>query len=177
MTSFGLELIERAESLGMVIDISHLNDEGFWDVMDVTQNPVIATHANCRVLASSRRNLTDDQIKALAATGGIIGVNTIDVFIDDNPEKSTIAKLIDHVDHIAALVGIEHVGIGLDLCDHVKDYHHTPNPFVTRDLIKSHGQLTDITAGLIDRGYADKDIIAILGGNFQRLFSQVLIKP
>lgn len=177
LTAFGLELIERAESLGMIIDISHLNDEGFWDVMDVTRKPVIATHANCRALASSKRNLTDDQIKTLAATGGIIGVNTIDAFIDDDPEKCTIARLIDHVDHIADLVSIEHVGIGLDLCDHVKDYHHIPKPFVTRDLIESHDQMADITAGLIERGYSDEDIIAILGENFRRVFGQVLLKP
>ena len=75
------------------------------------------------------------------------------------------------------LAGIEHVGIGLDLCDHVKDYHHIPKPFVTRDLIESHDQMADITAGLIERGYSDEDIIAILGGNFRRVFGQVLLKP
>jgi len=177
LTTFGLELIERAESLGMIIDISHLNDEGFWDVMDVARKPVIATHANCRALASSKRNLNDEQIKALAATGGVIGVNTIDAFVHDDPETRTIARMIDHVDHIADLAGIEHIGIGLDLCDHVKDYHHIPKPFVTRDLIKSHDQMGNITAGLIDKGYTDEDIIAILGGNFRRVFGQVLLKP
>ena len=177
LTAFGVELIERAESLGMIIDISHLNDEGFRDVIDVARKPVIATHANCRAVASSKRNLTDEQIKALTATGGIIGVNTIDAFVHDDPEKRTIARLIDHVDHIADLAGIEHIGIGLDLCDHVKDYHHIPKPFVTHDLIESHDQMTDITAGLIERGYSDEDIIAILGGNFRRVFGQVLLKP
>ncbi len=177
LTAFGLELIERAESLGIIIDISHLNDEGFWDVMNAARKPAIATHANCRAVASSKRNLTDEQIKALAATGGIIGVNTIDAFVHDDPERRTIARLIDHVDHIAYLAGIEHIGIGLDLCDHVKDYHHIPEPFVTRDLIESHDQMAVITAGLIERGYADEDIIAILGGNFRRVFGQVLLKP
>ena len=177
LTAFGLELIDRAESLGMIIDISHLNDEGFWDVIDVARKPVIATHANCRAVASSKRNLTDEQIKALVATGGVIGINTIDAFIRDDSEKSTIAYLIDHVDHIADLTGIEHIGIGLDLCDHVKDYHHIPKPFVTHDLILGHHQLGEITAGLIARGYTDGDIIAILGGNFRRVFGQVLLKP
>jgi membrane dipeptidase len=174
LTAFGIELIQRAETLGIVIDVSHLNDEGFWDVMDVATKPVIVTHANSRAIAPVKRNLTDGQINALVETGGVIGLNTIDAFIHENPEKRTIATLIDHVDHMVDLVGINSIGIGLDLCDHVKDYHHTPKPFHTRDLIASHHQMVDITAGLIDRGYTDKDIIAILGGNFKRVFEQVL---
>jgi membrane dipeptidase len=174
LTAFGIDLIERAEALGIVIDVSHLNDEGFWDVLDVAAKPVVATHANCRAIGNSMRNLTDEQIRALAATGGVIGVNTIDAFVHDDPEKRTIATWIDHVDHLVALVGIDHIGIGLDLCDHVHNYHHTPKAFVTRDLIQDHGQLADITGGLIRRGYSDRDIIAILGGNFRHLFAEII---
>ncbi len=174
LTAFGVDLVERAEALGIVIDVSHLNDEGFWDVLEVATNPVIASHANCRAIGKSMRNLTDAQIKALAATGGVIGVNTIDAFVHDDPAQRTLATLIDHVDHLVDLAGIEHVGIGLDLCDHVSNYHHTPKAFITRDLIENHGQLADITAALIERGYRDEKIAAILGGNFLRVFEQIL---
>lgn len=97
----------------------------------------------------------------------------IDAFVHDDPDQRTLATLIDHVDHLVDRVGIDHVGIGLDLCDHVNDYHHTPKAFVTRDLIPDHGHLVDITAGLIERGYTDDDIMAILGGNFRRVFTQI----
>ncbi len=174
LTAFGMDLVERAEVLGIVIDVSHLNDEGFWDVLDVATKPVIATHANCRKIGGSMRNLTDEQIKALAATGGVIGINTIDAFVHDDPDQRTMATLIDHIDHLVDLVGIGHVGIGLDLCNHVNNYHQIPKSFVTCDLIPDHGRLTDITAGLIEREYTDDDIIAILGGNFRHVFSQII---
>ena len=174
LTAFGVDLVEQAEALGIVIDVSHLNDEGFWDVLAVATKPVIASHANCRVICKSMRNLTDEQIRALAATGGVIGVNTIDAFVHDDPDQRTIETWIDHVDHLVDLAGIDHVGIGLDLCDHVNNYHHTPKAFVTHDLIQDHGQLADITCGLIERGYPDEDIAAILGGNFRQVFKRII---
>ena len=174
LTAFGLDLIEKAEALGMFIDVSHINDEGFEDVLAAATQPVIASHSNCRALAPSRRNLTDAQIEALAEKGGVIGVNAIDAFVRDNQTDATVDALIDHVDHIVQVAGIAHVGIGLDLCGSFIDYHHMPKPLVTQDVIKGHQDLGALTAGLIERGYSDEDILRILGGNFMRVFEQIL---
>ena len=174
LTAFGVELVSKAEALGMFIDVSHMNDEGFWDVMAVSQKPVIASHSNCRALAGSMRNLSDDQIKALAAKGGVMGMNALDVFVRDGKPDAAVSHLIDHVDHIVRLAGIDHVGIGLDLCDSFKNYLNIEGPLNTRDVIKSHAELGEFTAGLIQRGYSDDDILLILGGNFMRVFNAIL---
>ena len=174
LTAFGVDLIEKAESLGMFIDVSHINDEGFWDAMDATKKPVIASHSNCRSLAGSMRNLTDDQIKALAHKGGVIGMNALNAFIRNNETETTVAHLLDHVDHIVNIAGIEHVGIGFDLCDSFKNYLSLEAPLETCDVIKSHAELGEFTAGLIDRGYSDDDILLVLGGNFMRIFTAIL---
>ena len=87
LTPFGVRLVEKAEKLGMFIDVSHLNDEGFWDLMEIASRPVIASHSNCRSLADTMRNLDDEQIRALAKNGGVIGMNSVNMFTD--PDKKT----------------------------------------------------------------------------------------
>ncbi len=174
LTPFGVELIEKAETLGMVIDVSHINDEGFWDVMEVATRPLIASHSNCRKLAGTMRNLSDDQIKAIAQNGGVIGMNSVNQFIRDGGENITIDQFIDHVDHIVKICGIAHVGIGFDLCDSFKNFLQVEMPIETHDVIKTHAGLGEFTAELITRGYKDDEIIAILGGNFMRVFSEIL---
>lgn len=177
LTSFGVEVIEMAEALGMFIDVSHLNDEGFWDVMKFAKKPVIASHSNCRTLVNSMRNLTDDQIKALAEKGGVIGINALSKFtgnISENSPRLTAEDLLEHVDHIVTLVGIEHVGLGFDFCDSLQNFLMMPESLGTYDVLKGHGSLHKITSGLIKRGYSDKDIVLILGGNFMRVFEATL---
>ena len=174
LTPFGIELIEAAEALGMFIDVSHLNDEGFWDVIDVATKPIIASHSNCRSLAGSMRNLTDEQIRAMAANGGVVGMNAIDVFVRDNEPDVTISHFVDHVDHIANLVGVQHVGLGFDLCDSHANFMEMAPAIESKDTIDTHAGLGEFTQELIIRGYSDKDIIKILGGNFMRFFTEIL---
>ncbi len=174
LTPFGIDLIEKAEDLGMFIDVSHINDEGFWDVMDVVSRPLIASHSNCRALAGTMRNLDDEQIEAVAKNGGVIGMNSVNLFIREDEPEVTISHFIDHVDHIAKIGGIEHVGIGFDLCDSFVDFLQVGRAIETHDVIKTHAGLGEFTAGLITRGYNDDDIIAILGGNFLRVFGDIL---
>ena len=178
LTAFGVELVEAAENLGMFIDVSHLNDEGFWDVMKIAKKPVIASHSNCRVLASSMRNLTDEQVKALATKNGIIGMNACSTFIADSDEEVDVEHFVRHVDHIVNLTGgIEHVGIGFDFCDFLRVLK--PEPAVKRprkgfDVISGHKNCKEFTEGLIRHGYTDEQIGLILGGNFLNLFKKVL---
>ena len=174
LTPFGIELIEQAEQLGMVVDLSHLNDEGFWDAVEIARQPLIASHSNCRALAGSMRNLTDAQIEALARTGGVMGMNGVSAFIRDDGRPADADQLADHLDHVVQIAGIEHVGIGFDFCDGFKNYLNLERALDTKDALGGHQETARFTEALFRRGYADGDIRAVLGGNFMRVFQQVL---
>ena len=174
LTPFGRALVEKAEDLGMLIDVSHLNEAGFRDVMAVTQSPVIASHSNCRTLADTPRNLRDEQIEALAEQGGVMGMNAISAFVGNRRRKCGVADMLDHVDHVVKIAGIRHVGIGFDFCSGFKNHLSLPHALETYDVLPGHHHLRDFTAGLIQRGYSDDDIELILGGNFVRVFEKVL---
>jgi len=178
ITDFGVQLIEKAEDLGMFIDVSHLNDEGFWDVMEIAKNPVIASHSNCRALVDTKRNLTDKQIKAIASKNGVIGMNVDSVFTANDDKKANVESLINHVDHIAKLVGVKYVGVGFDFCDRLRQYEpqRTSNstsrkPF---DVLKGHKKINKFVQALIERGYKDEEIELILGENFMRVYKEIL---
>ena len=173
LTPFGVKLVEKAEQLGMVIDLSHINDEGFSDVLEIVSRPVVVSHSNCRSLADSKRNLTDEQIEKIAENGGVVGMNSVNMFTDPSKEKATVSDLINHVDHIVKIGGIDHVGIGFDICNGFTDYLKLEDPLPAYDIITSHRHLPEFTAGLIERGYSDEEIIKILGGNFLRVYEAI----
>lgn len=174
LTVFGRALVQKAEELGMLIDVSHLSEAGFWDVMEVAQTPVIASHSNCRALADTPRNLYDQQIEALAASHGVMGMNAISAFVGDEARRRGVDDLLDHVDHVVKVAGIQHVGIGFDFCSGFQNYLSLPHPLETYDVLPGHHHLKDFTAGLIQRGYAEEDIRLILGKNFMRVYERVL---
>jgi membrane dipeptidase len=202
LTDLGKKIVARMNELGMLIDISHNGEQTFWDVMKLTTKPVIASHSSVWALCPHRRNLKDEQIKAIAKNGGVIHLNFYAGFIDSTYERKSAAflqqhkaevdallaqgtqpnyaemmvmekyktevaslrpplsMLIDHLDYIVKLVGVNHVGLGSDFdgietapqqLDGVQDF---PN----------------ITRALVERGYSKKEIKKILGGNFLRVF-------
>ncbi|MEZ2736540.1 dipeptidase [Aneurinibacillus aneurinilyticus] len=178
LTAFGIEVIEEAEKLGMFIDVSHLNDEGVADVLKTAKKPVIASHSNARALMPTMRNISDEQIRQIAATGGVIGINAASMLVAEDDDKSNLEHLINHLDHMVKIVGAKHVGIGLDLCDMVMKYI-SPNDFgkferIPFDVIKGHESFKEITKELIKRGYDDEAIECILGNNFLRVYEEVL---
>lgn len=171
LTEFGKEVVEEMNRLGMIVDISHLNETGFWDVIDISKDPILATHSNCKALCSHHRNLKDDQIQAMAEREGVINLSFCAGFIKDgigfgDPEalkKVTILDWLDHLDHAVKLVGTDHVGIGSDLdggCG-----------FPGLDDVT---KFPDLTKGMVSRGYSDSEITKILGGNNLRVFKKVL---
>lgn len=172
LTDFGIELIEEAEKLGMIIDVSHLNDKGFWDVMKISKKPVIASHSNSRKIATSIRNLTDDQIKAIAKTGGVLGMNGYSDFVSDKEEERDVKGLVKHVRHIVDLVGVMHVGLGFDFCDLIfsDDAESLTGKKETFDVIKGHENINQFTKALMEEGFAEEELQLILGGNFLRLY-------
>ncbi|MDR1482243.1 MAG: dipeptidase [Synergistaceae bacterium] len=175
LTEFGVGVVEEAERLGMLIDISHLNDEGVEDVARFTKKPFIASHSNCRSLAPSMRNLTDDQIKLVASRGGVIGMNACSAFVSSDKRDDIGAEdLCGHIDHIVRLVGDEHVGLGLDFCDKLANYHIAPPSIETYDSLSGHGALPELVAILIKSGYGDESIRKIIGLNFRRVYKDTV---
>ncbi|BBE29982.1 peptidase [Tepiditoga spiralis] len=167
LTDFGVELIKKMEKMNMIIDVSHINDQGFWDIINFSKTPIIASHSNVRTLSSSMRNLTDEQIKAIAERDGVIGMNGNSIFISNS--NPSIDTFIDHVDYIVNLVGIEHVGIGFDFCDMFRNENSK-----TFDVIKGHEDIGKFIEKLLEHGYNDKEIKLILGNNFLRVYKNIL---
>ncbi len=112
----GKAAVRRMQARGMLVDVSHLNDAGFWDVMDLTCGPVIASHSNCRRLCAVRRNLTDEQLQAIRDTGGVVGLNAYHGFVHTDESRQTVRSLALHAVHMAEVMGVEHVACGFDFC-------------------------------------------------------------
>jgi membrane dipeptidase len=177
LSDFGVELVEKAQTLGMVIDVSHLNDPGFWDVIKISRAPIIASHSNCRALTDHPRNLTDEQIKAVADSGGVIGINSIARFV--NPPD--LPHLLDHLDRLVKIAGKEHVGLGLDFCYYLLEHKSPversgmrPRAYLSVDGLAGDHDVPKIPALLAERGYPADTIDLIMGGNFMRVFETVL---
>jgi membrane dipeptidase len=208
LDEFGREVIREMNRLGMMVDVSHVSDKTFSDIVETSTKPVIATHSNARALAPVPRNLTDEQIRALAHTGGVVCVVFYPAFIEagwrEHKERVDaeiaplvreagrraegggsikriardrvrereyskrlppvpLARLVEHIDHIVRLVGVEHVGLGSDF----DGIQATP-----RDL-SSVADLPNLTAELLRRGYSESDVAKILGGNILRVMEEV----
>lgn len=201
LTEFGKKVVQRMNSLGMLIDVSHAGEQTFWDVINLTTKPIIASHSSVYNLVPHRRNLKDEQIKAIAKNGGVIQINFNPGFIDKsfNAKETTFLKkyasemdslmkngmpeyyamdylykkyateteamrppfqlLIDHIEYIIKLVGVDYVGLGSDF----DGINLTPQKL---DDVTSYPL---ITKALVEKGYSEKDIAKILGGNFLRV--------
>ena len=163
LTNFGVELIEEMNKIGIVVDVSHISDTRFFDVIQTTGSPVIASHSNCRALCCHRRNLDDDMINALADNGGVVGITFVARMIDERG-RASLLRVLGHLEHVAEVAGVEYVGFGSDF-DGIQE---TPQDLedVTR--------MPNLMEGLIRRGYSEGDIFKILGGNFLRVFKSVV---
>lgn len=156
LTRFGVQLVKEMNRLGMLVDVSHISEHGFWDVLEVAERPIIASHSNCKALCGHPRNLTDEQIKRIAQNGGVIGTTFVKWFIDDN--TPSFSRYLDHIDHIVNLVGDDYVGIGSDFDG-------------GGEQLKDATEFPKITEGLLARGYSPVSIRKVLGENHLRVFA------
>lgn len=188
VSDFGAAVIERMNALGMVVDVSHCGDRTTLDAFEISQKPVLITHSNCRSLVAGHPRLkTDEAIRAMAKSGGVMGVTAVRMFVSDS-EPTNVDHVVDHIDHIVKLVGVEHVGVGTDA--NLDGYDDLPADeyaelkgaykasYAFRDKIDTDGmdhpkKVYDLTEALIRRGYDDSEIGAILGGNFRRVLAEV----
>ncbi|MCR6545927.1 dipeptidase [Dehalobacterium formicoaceticum] len=162
LTSFGTLVVQEMNKLGMVIDLAHIAPAGFWDVLEHTHHPVMVSHGNCHGLYPHRRNLNDDQIKALAQNDGVMGITFVPDFLGAG--DISIEHVIEHIDYAVSLAGPDHVGLGSDF-----DGTETM-PRGLEDVTK----ISCIGEELLKKGYPLKDVEKIMGGNFIRLFKTVL---
>ena len=188
ISDFGVAIIERMNEVGMAVDVSHSGDRTTLDACEISSRPVLFTHSNSRVLSGGHpRTKTDEAIRAMAATGGVMGITGVRMFVKDR-EPTTIEDYIDHFDHVRDLIGVEHLGVGSDVDLH--GYDDLPadeyealkaaykDSYAFRDKIDIDGvdhpkRMFDLAEALIRRGYTDDHIRGILGGNFQRVLGEI----
>jgi len=208
LNDFGRRVIREMNRLGMMVDVSHVSDKTFWDIVETSTRPVIATHSNCRAITNVPRNLTDEMIRAVARTGGVVSVVFYPAFVEPGWQEKKervdaliaplveeagrraegrgsakriardrvrereyaarlpavyVSRVVDHIDHIVRLVGIEHVGVGSDF-DGIQA--------VPADL-STVADLPNLTAELLRRGYSEEEVDKILGGNILRVMEEV----
>lgn len=160
---FGFEVIERMNELGMVIDVSHLSDGGFWDVIRTSKTPIVASHSNARSLCNHPRNLTDEMIKALAEKGGVASVNFYPYFLHPSG-KAGIEEIICHVNHLVNIGGIESVAIGTDF-----------DGFDDGELKLTHvRQMEQLWNALKKSGFSEFQIDKIWSGNALRVIKEIM---
>ena len=208
LNEFGRAVVREMNRLGMMVDVSHVSDKTFWDIVNTSSSPVIATHSGCRAIANVPRNLTDEMIQAIAKTGGVVNVifypehlepgwsekkRKVDAAIAAAVQRASaaepgdvahkklardrvrreeyakrlppvsVSRLVDHIDHVVKLVGIDHVGIGSDF-DGVQS---------TLSDLADVSQLPNLTSELLRRGYSENNVDKILGGNMLRVMEAV----
>ncbi|WP_417317782.1 dipeptidase [Emcibacter sp.] len=188
LSDFGVSIVERMNEVGMAVDVSHCGDQTTLDAFEISKKPVLITHSNVRKLAGGHiRCKSDEAIKAMANAGSVMGITGVRQFVSAK-EPTTLENVIDHIDYIAKLVGVEHVGIGSDM--DMDGYDDIPEPaysalkggykssYAFRDKLDTDGfdhpkRIFDLTEGLIKRGYSDVDISLILGRNFERVLGDI----
>ena len=121
LTAYGRDFLRRMEELSIYVDVSHLSDAGFWDVVRLARRPVVASHSNSRVMCDVPRNLTDDQLRAIRDLDGVVGLNSFNIFVDHDPAKQTVENLARHAEHMINIMGIDHVGCGFDFFEFIED--------------------------------------------------------
>lgn len=162
LTSFGRETLREMERLGVIVDVSHLNERSFWQVVEATDKPLVATHSNALSVCGSPRNLSDSQIRAISERDGFIGLNFCSAFLHDSGEAS-IADVVRHAIHIAEVGGIEVLAIG-------SDFDGIENPPGGLEHI---GKMGKLIAALGKAGFSGSEIDSITHRNFLRVFRKV----
>jgi len=189
LSDYGVAIVARMNSVGMVVDVSHCGDRTTLDAFEVSKKPVLITHGNCRAICPHPRCKTDEAIRKMAAQGGVMGITGVRMFVKAS-EPTTVEDVLDHFDHVKKLVGPEFLGVGSDIDLYGYDAmpaseraalhanYKSSYAFREKDDIEgiSHPRrMFDLTEGLIRRGYSDAEMHGILGGNFRRVLAKIWV--
>lgn len=194
ISDFGVKVIRTMNRAGIAVDCSHTGVRTTLDAMEVSEKPVVFSHGNARAVCDNPRNLTDEQIKKVASLGGVIGLNGFPAFVSKSA-RPTLDELLRHADHMADLVGIDHVGIGIDFFpgqagvaddeESMRSYQarlasgawkpsaYPPPPYHYPVGLEDPRGFPNLTRALVDRGYTGEEVKKVLGGNFMRAYSKI----
>ena len=183
LSNFGRSIVAEIRALRMVLDLVHLSDPSFFDALDHYDLPPMVSHSNVRALCGHRRNLTDEQIRMIGERGGVIGLNFLGMFIDDDHAAATPDRLVDHALHIADLIGPASLALGPDYADYYMDAMRKwlKRDGLPADLMTFIAGAEDVSRlpvfleALLRRGFSETDLIGILGGNALRLYKHVFL--
>jgi membrane dipeptidase len=175
LSEYGAAIVERMNQVGMAVDISHCGDRTSLDAIEVSRRPVLVTHSNCRALVpNSARCKTDRAIQRMAAKGGVMGISMVRIFVRAGG-RATMENVLDHIDHVARLTGVEHAGVGSDVDLDGRDMAIRSARKLDLDGIDYAKKIYELTEGLVRRNYSSRNIELILGGNFKRVLSEMWI--
>lgn len=169
LTKSGIEAVKLINKLGMVLDVSHLNEKSFWDVYKASDKPFIASHSNARSLCDVPRNLWDDQIKAIGERDGLVGINAFNEFIHTDPQMRNIDFLINHIEHISNLIGIEKIALGFDFFEYLEGDttdEFTEEPYQGTKGLEDISQSSNLIQKLEKRGFTKEEIEGLSYKNF-----------
>ena len=166
LTPAGAQLVRRVEELGMLLDVSHINEKSFWDIAKIVKEPIIASHSNAYALCPHPRNLTDDQFAFLKENGGVVGLNAYPEFVQQEQPLWNMDRLADHMDYMIEKMGIEHVALGFDFADYFDEEDARLSDFYSARHIP---KLLEIFRR---RGYTDADLAKIGHENILRVIRQ-----
>ena len=194
LSRFGLKMIERMNQARVIVDCSHTGYRTTLDAIEASTAPVVFSHANPRAVHPSPRNITDEQIKAVAGTGGLVGAVGYPAFVSGAP-RPTLDEFIDHIDYMVQLAGIDHVALGIDYflemdpiapVEQARAFYdarlaagtwsaasYPPPPYVYPAGIETPAGFPNLTAGLLRRGYQAQDILKVMGANWVRVYRAV----
>jgi len=162
LTEIGKEVIREMNRLGIIVDVSHMNETTFFDTMEIVQAPVMASHSGVDGVRPHVRNLSDEQLLLVKDNGGVVQINFWSTTVADIGQVANIARLADHIDYVVKFIGVDHVGLG-------SDFDGAPMPVDLPDA----SYLPGLTAELVNRGYSQEDLVKILGGNALRVLQEV----
>lgn len=162
LTDFGKDVVCTIQELGMMVDVSHISEKGFWDVVDIVKGPIIASHSNVKRLCEHPRNLTDEQLHGIKMTDGVVGITFVPEFV--SKDAASLEHVVDHIDYVCEEIGVRHVAIGSDF-DGIDNM-----PFGLSDVTKFSSLVRELTR----RGYDWDSIRKIMGENALRVLSRVL---
>jgi membrane dipeptidase len=181
LTEFGRDLVRECEALGVIVDLAHINPAGFEEIIALTSKPVIVSHSNVRKYYDIERNISDEQIKMVGKRHGVIGVNA--VLVSSRRTEATLDRYVDHIEHIANLIGIDAVGIGFDFFEFIyRQWSDSEKQELAAKFTKphfipdlsNHSHARNLTRKLIERGFSDEQIEKILFANWMRIFRELL---
>lgn len=179
LTRTGVQTVRIMQELGVLVDVSHLSLAGTRHLLDITEAPVLATHSSCRALIDHHRNLPDAELRAIADTGGVIGINFYPAFVSRG--TATVSDVADHIEHAVSVAGVEHVGLGPDFTKEIARVLYAGSHVIEGcDLdtavtgLEGPADLPKVADELAARGFSPADLVAVMGGNLRRLLNTAI---